>query len=473
MITFAPILNSSNNEKTDIHTYINHYRFILFTRIMVKQNKTIVINIGVYMKQSMQTIQQLLSLSIAKESSLRNYSLPQNPKNPRIIYRHANQITEEERKQLKGDTINLNSLVSRNISNNMAEAILQLQQDGLIKKKSFIQLTKLDSIFRQELNTANINISHQILLYDKDTIVKQSIGALPTNDLFIKKTQLYPIGTKGLQFIQVKANVPFSSFIQEMLQILIESILLTIIILGYVIFLVITIHKKDKLFKRREASVNGTIHDLKSPLNSIITLMSFIKKKVPDIHTQQLVENTERQAQKLVNEIEALLITARKDRQKVYLQKEETDLVLLVTEVAQEVSMQHSHQPHQIKMESELNELNLMLDPLYVRNVIRNLVENALKYSDDGVQIIIRISKKETQAIFTVKDNGWGIAPKYQKKIFTQFFQVPREQMAHQRGYGIGLAYTKYIIEAHGGSISVESIPGKGSIFICKFPLPS
>lgn len=426
-----------------------------------------------YMKQSMQTIQQLLSLSIAKESSLRNYSLPQNPKNPRIIYRHANQITEEERKQLKGDTINLNSLVSRNISNNMAEAILQLQQDGLIKKKSFIQLTKLDSIFRQELNTANINISHQILLYDKDTIVKQSIGALPTNALFIKKTQLYPIGTKGLQFIQVKANVPFSSFIQEMLQILIESILLTIIILGYVIFLVITIHKKDKLFKRREASVNGTIHDLKSPLNSIITLMSFIKKKVPDIHTQQLVENTERQAQKLVNEIEALLITARKDRQKVYLQKEETDLVLLVTEVAQEVSMQHSHQPHQIKMESELNELNLMLDPLYVRNAIRNLVENALKYSDDGVQIIIRISKKETQAIFTVKDNGWGIAPKYQKKIFTQFFQVPREQMAHQRGYGIGLAYTKYIIEAHGGSISVESIPGKGSIFICKFPLPS
>jgi signal transduction histidine kinase len=339
-------------------------------------------------------------------------------------------------------------------------------------------LNYVDSILcRDDIKFLNLELfGGEPLLYFKKELyplLKQSIGALPTNDLFIKKTQLYPIGTKGLQFIQVKANVPFSSFIQEMLQILIESILLTIIILGYVIFLVITIHKKDKLFKRREASVNGTIHDLKSPLNSIITLMSFIKKKVPDIHTQQLVENTERQAQKLVNEIEALLITARKDRQKVYLQKEETDLVLLVTEVAQEVSMQHSHQPHQIKMESELNELNLMLDPLYVRNVIRNLVENALKYSDDGVQIIIRISKKETQAIFTVKDNGWGIAPKYQKKIFTQFFQVPREQMAHQRGYGIGLAYTKYIIEAHGGSISVESIPGKGSIFICKFPLPS
>lgn len=424
-----------------------------------------------YMEQSMQRIQQLISSSIAKESSLRNYSLPKDPKNPRIIYRHTNQITEEERKQLKGDTLNLNSLASKNISTNIAEAILQLQQDGLIKKNSYIQLTKLDSIFRQELNAANINISHQILLYDKDTIVRQSTGTLPTNALFIKKTQLYPIGTKGLQFIQVKANIPFSSFMQEMLQILIESILLTIIILGYVIFLVITIHKKDKLFKRREVSVNGTIHDLKSPLNSIITLMSLIKKKVPDAHTQQLVENTERQARKLVNEIESLLITARKDRQKVYLQKEETDLVALATEVSQEVSAQHTHQRHQIKVESELKELNFMLDPLYARNVIRNLVENALKYSDDGVQIIISISKKETQAILTVKDNGWGIAPKYQKKIFTPFFQVPREQMVHQRGYGIGLAYTKYIMEAHDGSISVESIPEKGSLFICKFPL--
>ena len=68
-------------------------------------------------------------------------------------------------------------------------------------------------------------------------------------------------------------------FLTDMFLIIIESNSTHNHHLGYVIFLVITIHKKDKLFKRREASVNGTIHDLKSPLNSIITLMSFIKKK--------------------------------------------------------------------------------------------------------------------------------------------------------------------------------------------------
>lgn len=423
-----------------------------------------------YCVQLTQSIDQAITSSIIKELELRTYSPYKNPNNPELIYKHAEEMSSEERKRLKGDTINLDMLAKKNISTNIAEAIMQIQQDICINKKQFIQMARLDSIFKKRLY--DIKIKYCILLYDKDTTIIQKAGdILPLDDHKIKETKLYPLGTRCLQFIQVKAIIPLTSFLTDMFLIIIESILLTIIILGYVIFLVITIHKKDKLFKRREASVNGTIHDLKSPLNSIITLMSFIKKKVPDIHTQQLVENTERQARKLVNEIEALLITARKDRQKVYLQKEETDLVLLVTEVAQEVSMQHSHQPHQIKMESELNELNLMLDPLYVRNVIRNLVENALKYSDDGVQISIRISKKETQAIFTVKDNGWGIAPKYKKKIFTPFFQVPKEQMAHQRGYGIGLAYTKYIIEAHGGNISVESIPGKGSLFICKFPL--
>lgn len=423
------------------------------------------------MEQSMQTIQQLISSSIAKESSLRNYSLPKNPRDPKIINRYANQMTEEERRQLKGDTLNLNLLTEKNIGSNMAEVILQLQQDGLIKKKSYIQLAKLDSIFQQELDAASINISYHILLYDKDTTVKQSIGTLPPNALFVKKTRLYPIGTKGFQFIQAKVNIPLSPFIKDMLQILGESVLLAAVILSCVIYLIIVIRKKDQLFKQREASVNGTVHDLKAPLNGVITLMSYIKKKVPDASTQKLVEETNRQARKLVGEIEALLITARRNRQKILLQKEETNLILLATVAAQEVSMLHTQKPHQIKIETEFKELKLMLDPLYVTNVIRNLVENALKYSDDGVEIIIGVTKRKDQAILTVSDNGWGISRKYQKKIFTQFFQVPREQIAHQRGYGIGLAYVKYIMESHGGNISVESIPQKGSTFICKFPL--
>jgi len=77
----------------------------------------------------------------------------------------------------------------------------------------------------------------------------------------------------------------------------------------------------------------------------------------------KIVEETNRQARKLVGEIEALLITARRNRQKILLQKEETNLILLATAAAQEVSMLHTQKPHQIKIETEFKELKLMLDP--------------------------------------------------------------------------------------------------------------
>ena len=424
-----------------------------------------------YINQSMQLIEQSIASSIKKELTLRSFSPYTDSNNPQILFKAADEMTVEERNQLKGDTLNLDSLTHKNIGSNILEVIVQFKQDAFINCGSYLQLANLDSIFQQELKRISINADYCILLYNNDTTLIESIGILSPKDKRIASTCLYPIGTKGFQFIQAKIDIPLSSFLQNMLYILIESVLLATVILACVIYLVMTIRKKDQLFKQREASVNGTIHDLKAPLNGIITLMSYIKKKVPDNPTQELVENTNRQTRKLVNEIEALLVTARKDRQKVYLQKEETNLVQLATDASQEVSIQHTQKEHQIKIESEFEELKLMLDPLYVTNVVRNLVENALKYSDEKVEIIIGISKIEKHAILTIKDNGWGISRNYQKKIFTQFFQVPREQMTHQRGYGIGLAYVKYIMEAHGGNISVESTPGKGSTFICKFPL--
>ena len=111
------------------------------------------------------------------------------------------------------------------------------------------------------------------------------------------------------------------------------------------------------------------------------------------------------------------------------------------------------------------------VDALYVTNVLRNLMENALKYSDDGVEIIVRLRKEASRLCLEVEDNGWGIERKYHKKIFDQFFQVPSEHEVRRRGYGVGLAFAYYIMEAHGGCIRVKSELGKGSTFTCVFPI--
>lgn len=128
--------------------------------------------------------------------------------------------------------------------------------------------------------------------------------------------------------------------------------------------------------------------------------------------------------------------------------------------------------PHHIKIVNELPEsLRILADGMYIENVIRNLVENALKYSDDGVMVRIILYVASNMLQVSVQDNGWGIAPEYQKKLFQQFYQVPREEERIRKGYGIGLAQSKYIIDEHKGMIKVESDEGKGSIFTFAIPL--
>lgn len=425
-----------------------------------------------YVTQTIRTIENVMSVSIGKEIAFRRHASPyEDPEHPKIVYKAADDMTPEERSRLKGDTLDLDMMTRQHIGSNLAKMIMQFSQDDFIKKGKFVLLSKLDSIFRKELGRTEVAADCCILLCGKDTVtVINSFGVLP-DERWAKSTRLFPIGTKSLQFIQVKADIALSPFLREMILILMSSILLVVITLWCVIYLVALVRKKDKLFKQREASVNGTVHDLKAPLNSVITLMGYLKKKLPDASLQKIVADTAAQTRNLVNDIEALLITARQDKQKIILQKTETDLLQLIERARESISIQYVGKPHKITLESDFNEAKLRLDPLYVTNVIRNLLENALKYSNGGVSIVIKVGKEKNEVVLSVEDNGWGIERKYQKKIFTQFFQVPREEVVHQHGYGVGLAYTKYIMEAHGGSISVESEPGKGSTFICRFPV--
>ena len=425
-----------------------------------------------YVNQSIEAIEKAMETSIGKEMSYRVKERPfKDPKNPKVVYRYAEDMTPEEKKSLKGDTLKLNETSQKNIGNNLREIILQIQQDALIEQKKYLRLNILDSIFQAELHREKVAAKYRILIYDKDTAVINQTGTLDTTLQATTDTRFFPIGTKGLQFVQVKADIGLSAFLREMLYILISSVVMVVVILGCVVYLMVTIRKKDLLFKQREANVNGTVHDLKAPLNGIITLLGFLRNKQTDTSVQTLMDGTVRQAKNLVSDIESLLVTARRDRQQLHLQKKRTDLVQLVAQARESLSSQYIGKPHCIRVECEETEMLAEVDALYVTNVLRNLMENALKYSDDGVEIIVRIRKEASRMCLEVEDNGWGIERKYHKRIFDQFFQVPNDHEVRRRGYGVGLAFAYYIMEAHGGSIRVKSEPGKGSTFTCVFPI--
>ena len=424
-----------------------------------------------YQDKTMIKVEKLLSVSIGKELTLRDYGYPEDPQNHRFVYKVQDSLPAEAR--MTGDTLNVDMLAEKHIGKEFHEIVQQISQDLDIDKGKYLLLSNLDSIFRAELETEGVNVDYRLSWYDHDTTAIQTAGTLSasySHSHETSKTRLFPIGTRGLQFVDAEVDIHLSLFMKQMLYLLLLSGVLAVVVMGCVVYLLVTIRRKNRLFRQREASVNGTVHDLKAPLNSIVALMGLLKRHVTAETDRALIEKTSAQARSLVGEIEELLITARRDRQRLYIQKKEVDLLALIRTACASVEAQYEAKPHHICIEAETESVPLYADGLYVTNVIRNLIENALKYSDDGVEVRIRAVSGKDFTELVVEDTGWGIDRRYQKKVFTQFFQVPHREEAARRGYGVGLAYVKYIMEAHGGSIRLESTPGKGSRFVCHFP---
>jgi two-component system phosphate regulon sensor histidine kinase PhoR len=111
-----------------------------------------------------------------------------------------------------------------------------------------------------------------------------------------------------------------------------------------------------------------------------------------------------------------------------------------------------------------------ILDPVHIKGVLVNLIDNSLKYNSENAEILIDLEKTNKDWIVNIADNGPGILPEYQDKIFDKFFRVPSGDTHSIKGYGLGLNYAKLIMEQHKGSIEYKNRPEGGSIFTLHIP---
>lgn len=348
---------------------------------------------------------------------------------PRIMRKHISHMTQEEIDSLRrlpggADTIDVIAAQKAGIGGTAGEIVDQLMQDLLLKSGFPLNLNTLDSLWRA--SDSIVRHPHQFFLYDKDTVMISSVGDLESHTPDYV-SQLHPIGTKGLQYLQIKADIPMSHFLRHQLWTLALSACMMLLVLLCLFFQLTAIRRKEALLRKREMTINGTIHDLKSPLNSVITMMGWLKQTAPDKETKEMLETSKAGVRRLISNIEALLMTARMDRHQVVLNKSLIDVPEMAEGVKKELSCLYPGKPHTICIINELPAgLQVMADGMYIENVIRNLMENALKYSDAGVRIEVSLSIVNERLRVSVKDNGWGIAPCHQKKLFTQFYRVPR-----------------------------------------------
>lgn len=227
----------------------------------------------------------------------------------------------------------------------------------------------------------------------------------------------------------------------------------------------------EDLLRAREKLMLTITHDIKAPAGSIIGYTDLLERLINDKRQKFYLDSMKNSAQHLLALVTSLLDYHRLEAGKMDLNPVAFRPFRLMEDIY------NSFLPLAEKKNINLNyspelEQNLTLegDPFRIRQIVENLLSNALKFTNEGF-ITLTVSYSGVRLRFSVEDTGCGMSKAEQEKIFTEFTRLPGAQ--GQEGFGLGLSITRKLVELQNGQISVESTPGHGSCFSVIIPLPS
>jgi PAS domain S-box-containing protein len=231
----------------------------------------------------------------------------------------------------------------------------------------------------------------------------------------------------------------------------------------------VTEQKRDD--QRKSDFIGMASHELKTPLTSLIALIQVLQIKLKgssDDFVRNALAKAAQQGGKMTSLINGFLNVSRLESGKLVIEKQTFDLTDLVGEIIGDVSM--TANAHSFVFDP-VSEVKVIADRDKIGAVISNLLSNAVKYSPKGKLVTVTCERNNKEIVVSVKDEGIGIKPQHQAKLFDRYYRVPSEHTRHISGFGVGLYLSAEIIERHDGRIWVESEKGAGSTFYFILPL--
>ncbi len=230
--------------------------------------------------------------------------------------------------------------------------------------------------------------------------------------------------------------------------------------------------KADEANQLKTELLGIAAHDLKNPLNSIVGFSRLLKKKIPDNSTEkEFISTIEESSENMLNLINKLLNSSAIETGKLDINLSPVDFNQLTKEIVENYSSVAGLKKQTVTSRILDKTLVVNADHGKLREVLANLISNALKYSDYGKNIKINLREENNNAVFEVIDEGPGLTEEDKKKIFGKFQKLSAKPTGGESSTGLGLSIAKQLIELQKGKISVESEFGKGSKFIVTLPL--
>lgn len=319
-----------------------------------------------------------------------------------------------------------------------------------------ISLQKIDSLFANELDRKKISIeyglSHLGGFQEKEEI-RPGINHKATLETIAESPYFFHRANLKAHFTNITLAVLKKNYVGIFL-----SFLLVTSTVFCLLYLLRTIRQQKQLAEVKNDLISNITHEFKTPIATIGAAMEAIQTFNSENDSEKNLRYSKissEQVEKLNGMVEKLLETATLDSEKLSLNFEQENLVELLRKATKKETF--TLEDKTISFEASDEEINASIDIFHFENALNNIIDNAIKYGGD--QISVGIKKLQNKIEISISDNGTSLTEAHKKQIFEKFYRVPKGNTHDIKGFGIGLYYSKKIIEKHNGSITISLTP--------------
>jgi two-component system phosphate regulon sensor histidine kinase PhoR len=336
----------------------------------------------------------------------------------------------------------------------------------------------IDSLLRKELADKHIALDYSFGIGTASP--KQSKDWIYASNATIKRqpvqfmAALFPndLHNSG-QFLHVHFPDTMGFIWQTMGVNLLGSAVLLFIMIGCFYIALMTIIRQKKLAEIKNDFINNMTHEFKTPISTISLATQLIQEdsSVVDNGTiQRYLGIIKDENVRLGQQVERVLQTAQMEREEIILKKKNVEMHELIQQVIDMNQPMLMAKQGTLTTDFTAQPSQILIDEVHMSNVLNNLIDNAVKYSNDQPVIHIETSTDSAGLHLIVSDQGIGMQKDVLGQVFEPFYRVPTGNVHNVKGFGLGLSYVKKIVVAHGGNVFVKSQLGKGSTFEITIP---
>ena len=338
-----------------------------------------------------------------------------------------------------------------------------------------MSLHNLDSITAELLTQNGLGNQYYIDIINLKTGEKiNGIGTQKEPSFMAVKPKYFPIRSDYTQVVQLIITNPNKTFLERMGLMLAGTFIIMLLVIVCISYQVRFISRFEKIFQIREDFSYAMIHDMKTPLTSIIMALNFLSSGKLD--NRQEMKNkyfdiAENEADHLLTLTNKVLTISKLENHKLEMNKTEVELTPIIEKLTEKFKAKSQKTVNFI---TDIKAETAYADAEYLEEVLSNLIDNSIKYSGESVEVRISTARDDRYTVLKVHDNGFGISDKDIHLIFRKYERASaakRNRRKGASGFGLGLNFVDQVIEAHHGKIFVSSIEGEFTEFTIYLPL--